>query len=116
MLFRSQEPANGQRIALKRKQRVRPRLRNPNNKPAPAPKPKPPVTTNNKPKPKPTPAPTKPAPKPGAVEYETYEVQAGDTLYGIAREHDMKVDEVKKLNNLDSSVIHIGQKLKVKKL
>ena len=45
---------------------------------------------------------------------ETITVQKGDTLYGIARKNGMSVADLMALNNLDSSsVIKIGQKLKV---
>lgn len=43
-----------------------------------------------------------------------YTVKSGDTLYRIAREHDMAVDELKKLNNLRSNTLSIGQRLTVK--
>ncbi|MCQ2575520.1 MAG: LysM peptidoglycan-binding domain-containing protein [Treponema sp.] len=47
---------------------------------------------------------------------ETYVVQKGDTLYGIARKYGLSVSDLLTLNNLDSStVIKVGQKLKVKK-
>jgi len=40
-----------------------------------------------------------------------YVVKKGDTLYGIANKYDTTVDEIKKLNNLDSNVLSIGQQL-----
>ena len=45
--------------------------------------------------------------------YETYTVQKGDTLYGIARKYDITVDELKGLNNITSNNLYIGQQLKV---
>ncbi len=42
-----------------------------------------------------------------------YTVKSGDTLYAIANKYNMSVDELKKLNNLTSNVLSIGQKLKV---
>ena len=38
-------------------------------------------------------------------------VQKGDTLYSIARLYNTTVDKIKKLNNLSSNVLQIGQKL-----
>lgn len=49
-----------------------------------------------------------------AGEFQTYVVQSGDTLYKIASYFDMSADELKRLNNLTSSVLSIGQVLKVK--
>ncbi len=43
----------------------------------------------------------------------TYTVKAGDTLYGIARTNNTTVDELKKLNNLSSTVLSVGQVLKL---
>ena len=43
-----------------------------------------------------------------------YEVQKGDTLYGISRKFDIRLAELLSLNNLDSNAtIKVGQKLKV---
>lgn len=49
-----------------------------------------------------------------AGEYEMHRVQAGDTLYGISRRYRMTVDELMRLNELDSNLISVGQLLKVK--
>src|SRR5699024_1901727 len=43
----------------------------------------------------------------------TYVVEEGDTLSGIAGEFDVKVKDIKKWNDLDSSVIVIGQELEL---
>ena len=44
----------------------------------------------------------------------SYIVQKGDTLYGIARKYNIKLNELLSLNNLDnSSTIKIGQKILV---
>lgn len=42
-----------------------------------------------------------------------YTVKAGDTLYGIANEYNLTVDELKSMNNLKSNNLSIGQKLLV---
>ncbi len=43
-----------------------------------------------------------------------YVVKSGDSLYKIAQEHDMTVDELKSLNNLTSNIIRVGQQLTVR--
>ena len=45
-----------------------------------------------------------------------YRVKSGDTLYEIAREHNMSVAELKALNDLQSDQLSIGQQLTVKAL
>jgi len=51
----------------------------------------------------------------GRVAYRTsiatYTVDKGDTLYSIAREHDLTVEELKELNKLRSNHLDIGQEL-----
>lgn len=51
----------------------------------------------------------------GRVAYRTriatYKVDKGDTLYSIARDHDLTVDELKELNKLRSNHLSIGQEL-----
>ena len=48
--------------------------------------------------------------------YGTYTVKAGDTLYGIAKKHNMSLNDLLKINGLTTkSKIHAGKKLKVKK-
>jgi len=44
---------------------------------------------------------------------DTYKVMAGDTLYGLANKLDTSVNELKKLNNLTSNNLSIGQILKI---
>ncbi|MGC6432553.1 MAG: LysM peptidoglycan-binding domain-containing protein [Jejuia sp.] len=41
-------------------------------------------------------------------------VSKGDTLYDIAKRNNLTVFELKKLNNLESNTIYIGQKLRLK--
>lgn len=43
-----------------------------------------------------------------------YTVRSGDTLTKIAREHDMTVNQLRDLNNLQSDMISIGQRLTVR--
>ena len=66
---------------------------------APAPTPKP------APKPTPTPAPTP------VAQGGTHTVRAGETLWGISRQHNIAVDRLRELNRLTSDVIHVGQVL-----
>lgn len=44
----------------------------------------------------------------------THHVQQGDTLYNISKRYNTTVDELKRLNNLSSNDISIGQVLRVK--
>lgn len=44
-----------------------------------------------------------------------YVVKKGDTLYSISRKYNIKVDELKRMNNLSSNIIYIGQVLKINK-
>lgn len=45
-----------------------------------------------------------------------YIVKSGDTLYQIAREHNMTLEELKELNDLSSNVIRVGQRLTVREV
>ncbi len=47
------------------------------------------------------------------VDEATYVVQAGDSLYAIARKFGITVDELKRENNLVSNLLSIGQVLKI---
>lgn len=46
--------------------------------------------------------------------YITHTVKKGDNLYSIGRMYGVSVDSIKKLNNLNSNLLNIGQVLKIK--
>lgn len=43
----------------------------------------------------------------------TYTVERGDTLWSIAKKFNTNVNEIKRLNNLKSNILYVGQSLKV---
>lgn len=45
--------------------------------------------------------------------FNLYTIQKGDTLYSLAQKHGLSVREIKKINNLQTDQIHIGQKVRV---
>ena len=47
------------------------------------------------------------------IEANTYQVEPGDTLYQIAKNFNTTVDEIKRLNNLTSNTLSIGQILNI---
>lgn len=47
--------------------------------------------------------------------FDIYEVKKGDTLYQLAKTFNTTVDDIMELNDLDSSLILIGQPLKIDK-
>ena len=53
------------------------------------------------------------APERVSGEFVLYEVESGDTLYDLAREFDIKVSEIKKINNLENNKILPNQLLKI---
>ena len=46
-------------------------------------------------------------------DYQTYIVKSGDSLYQIAKKYNTSVDEIKRLNNLTTNLLSIGQILKI---
>ena len=58
--------------------------------------------------------PAAPAVKPAAPAAAVVKVVEGDTLYGLARRHNLSVDQLKKLNNLTGDIVRPGQTLKIK--
>ena len=50
---------------------------------------------------------------PDTMPTDTYKVVAGDTLYSISKKLDTSVTELKKLNNLSTNSLSIGQILKI---
>lgn len=64
----------------------------------------------------PKPEPSQPqTPQPASAStLDTYVVKAGDTLFSIATRHGMSVQELMKLNGLKETLIHPGDKLRVK--
>ena len=66
----------------------------------------------------PSPVPTlaispSPSPSPSASAALTYRVQKGDTLIGIATRFGTSVTAIRSLNGLTSTVIHVGQVLRI---
>jgi LysM repeat protein len=53
------------------------------------------------------------SPLPICEEFLIHTVQLGETLWGIARKYSTTVDEIMNLNNLTSTTLSIGQKLKI---
>ena len=52
-------------------------------------------------------------PEPAKSDFSTYVVDKGDTLYSIAKRHDLTVEQLKRINKLKSNTISIGQELQV---
>jgi len=53
--------------------------------------------------------------KPKKYEVFTHVVEKGDTLYAISKKYVVPVDEIMRLNNLESTVLAIGQVLNLRK-
>uniref|UniRef100_UPI004048F2F3 glucosaminidase domain-containing protein n=1 Tax=Flavobacterium sp. TaxID=239 RepID=UPI004048F2F3 len=54
--------------------------------------------------------PTPKTPKTGVI----HKVEAGDTLYSLSRKYEVSVSEIKKINNLSSDSLSLGQILKIR--
>lgn len=60
--------------------------------------------------------PSETAAKPPAPDAKTHTVQDGETLYSIAQRHNVSVDRILELNNLEkTAIIRPGQKLTIRK-
>ena len=53
--------------------------------------------------------------EPKQYEMVTHVVEKGDTLYALSRRYEISVDEIQRLNNLNSTNISIGQVLNIRK-
>jgi membrane-bound lytic murein transglycosylase D len=63
-----------------------------------------------------TTAPAKPASSSASgSQTVTYRVKSGDTLFKIAQQFDVTIDQIKRWNNLRGSVIGIGDRLKIQR-
>ena len=51
-----------------------------------------------------------------SMDNDTYIVKKGDTLWDISKKYNITINELKKLNNLSTNLLKIGQILKVKKI
>ena len=61
-----------------------------------------------------TPTPeVKPASKPVAATGKTHTVASGDTLWNISKRYGTTVDAIKRLNNMRSESLYVGQKLRI---
>lgn len=47
---------------------------------------------------------------------ESYVIRSGDTLYQIAGDHDMTVNELRSLNNLSSDMLRVGDRIMVRRV
>jgi LysM repeat protein len=54
-----------------------------------------------------------PEPSPDQKRPEVHIVRKGDTLYALAKRFDCSVEELQKANNLKSTALSIGQKLRI---
>lgn len=119
---KDQLPANGEYLYLKKRIKKRPRLRDEiDYSKVKVEKPTPPATPPTKPvEPAPIASPAQPSPpqppavqNPSATKPSSYNVEAGDTLFSIARKFGVPVARLKKENNLTTNEIKVGQMLKI---
>ncbi len=125
------QPAEGERISLRKKVGSAPALRNnpdiqspyhytkpmPNREESPRKPANMPVLNEKVTPATETQVPTPNVKRNGDIRVkELYNVQAGDTLISIARQYDISLDELKIMNELSSNVIKIGDKLIVPKI
>ena len=50
----------------------------------------------------------------GPVSYEIHKVVKGDTLYSLSQRYFVPIDEIMDLNNMETSLISVGQELKIR--
>ena len=110
-----QEPAEGAKIALRKKTKRMPKLRSASNISKPKTKPvrpkteTPPPVVNHKPNVKKSRKETK-----SETSKVVHTVKKGETLYRIAKQHGVSVEQIKQFNRLGSNTIDIGQELIVR--
>lgn len=80
--------------------------------PAPVVEPTPEPVVEPTPAPAPAPAPA-PVVKPAEPETTTYIVQNGDYLAKISKKFNLTIDSIKRVNNMTSDTIRVGQKIKL---
>ncbi|MCL7452312.1 MAG: LCP family protein [Anaerolineae bacterium] len=71
------------------------------------------VTAQALPNPAPSPVPITPPPCQPPQDWVTYQVQEGNTLYSLAKDHGTDVEVLQRVNCLDDDVILVGQELYV---
>lgn len=52
----------------------------------------------------------------GSTGSESYVIRSGDTLFQIARDHDMTVNDLRSLNNLSSDMLRVGDRIMVRRV
>ena len=72
-----------------------------------------PAVVETLPSPTPSPVPVTPPPCEAPLDWVTYVIQEGNTLYSLAKDHGTDVETLQRVNCLDSEVILVGQELRV---